>query len=55
MRRDAVFVVSGVAQPCDLEGVFGRTYMRSHICAIKVGFLIAYMCDRIYVRLELGS
>ena len=52
MRRDAVFVVSGVARSCDLEGVFGRTYMRSHNCAIWKGFLIAYMCDRMFVQLR---
>jgi hypothetical protein len=52
MRRDAVFVVCGVARSCDLEGVFGRTYMRSHNRAIWKGFLIAYMCDRMFVRFD---
>jgi hypothetical protein len=50
MRRDAVFVVSGVARSCDLEGVFGRTYMRSHIYAIEDPILIARLCDRTEVQ-----
>jgi hypothetical protein len=52
MRRDAVFVVCGVARSCDQRAVPNRTNMRSHICAIRVGFLIAYMCDRMFVRLR---
>jgi hypothetical protein len=54
MRRDAAFVVCGVAQSCDLEAPFDRIYVRSHVYAIGLVSQIAYMCDRIIVRLEWG-
>jgi hypothetical protein len=52
MRRDAVFVVCGVARSCDQRAVPNRTNMRSHICAIGLESQIAYMCNRIFVRLD---
>jgi hypothetical protein len=52
MRRDAVFVVCGVARSCDLEAPSERIYVRSHVYAIGLGSQIVYMCDRMFVRLR---